>query len=153
MSLQWSYTLFRDVLNTPLARRFQYFYNPTSASSLPLIADYDYWQEPGDIATYPNPYSYEQNRAINSFRYNQTLFMEDGSYFKLNTFTLSYSLRKDLISRIRMKSARVYFTGYNLWVISNYSGPNPENVSDLGRDHPDGYPNPRKFSLGINVTL
>ncbi|MCF3108548.1 SusC/RagA family TonB-linked outer membrane protein [Niabella sp. CC-SYL272] len=153
MSLQWSYTLFRDVLNTPLAARFQYFYNPYSLSSLPLIDNYNYWKQPGDVATYPNPYSYEQNVAIGSYRYNQTLFMEDGSYFKLNTFTLSYSLNKDLISRIRLKTARVFFTGYNLWVISNYSGPNPENVSDLGRDQPNGYPNPRKFSLGINVTL
>lgn len=153
MSMQWSFTLFRDVLNTPLARRFQYFYTPNSASSLPLIDDYNYWKQPGDNATYPNPYSYEQNSAIGSFRYNQTLFMEDGTYFKLNTFTLSYNLAKSLISRIRLKTARVYFTGYNLWVISNYSGPNPENVSDLGRDQPDGYPNPRKFSLGINVTL
>ncbi|MBZ4191041.1 SusC/RagA family TonB-linked outer membrane protein [Niabella beijingensis] len=154
LSIQCSYTFFRDVLNTPLAKRFRYFYTPTSnANSLPPIEAYDYWQQPGDIATYPNPYSYIHNSRIDAYRYNQTLFMEDGSYFKFNVVTLSYAFPKELLSRISVKTARVYFTGYNVLILSNYSGPNPENVSDLGRDHPDGYPNPKKFSIGLNVTL
>lgn len=153
LAVNASYTFLRDVLNTPLAKRFQYFYNPESSGALPPIDEYDYWKQPGDDARYPNPFTYQQNRAIGSYRYNQTLFMEDGSYFKFNSVTLGYAFDKALISRIKLKSARIYFTGQNMLVISNYSGPNPENVSDLGRDHPDGYPSPRKYSLGLNVTF
>lgn len=154
LSLQCSYTFFRDVLNTPLAQKFQYFYEPDKTlTALPPIEAYDYWKQPGDVATYPNPFSYLQNKAINSYRYNQTLFMEDGSYFKFNTAILNYALPKALISKWNLKTVKVIFTAINFLVLSNYSGPSPENVSDLGRDHPDGYPNPKKFSLGLNVTL
>jgi TonB-linked SusC/RagA family outer membrane protein len=158
LTISTSYTFFRDVLNTPLARTFQYFYYPDNTNIagsqvLPPISEYNYWKKSGDQATYPYPFDYQQNRAIDAFRYNQTLFMEDGSYFKFNYVTLSYTLNKDIARRLAMANARVYFTGKNLLVISNYSGPNPENVSDLGRDNPYGYPNPRQYSIGINATF
>lgn len=151
-----SYTFFRDVLNTPLAYKYQMFYSPTSSLSLPPISEYNYWQQPGDVATYPNPYNYAHNRAgsgIDAFRYNQTLFMEDGSYFKFNYATLTYNLDREFVNRLKFKSARVYVTAKNLLILTNYSGPNPENVSDLGRDNPYGYPNSRQYSIGINATF
>ncbi|WP_300600487.1 SusC/RagA family TonB-linked outer membrane protein [Niabella sp.] len=158
LTLSTSFTFFRDVLNTPLARTFQYFYSPdntniSTAQVLPPISQYNYWKQPGDIATYPNPLDYQQNRLIDAFRYNQTLFMEDGSYFKFNYVTFSYTLDKNWVNRFLISNARIYFTGKNLLVLSHYSGPNPENVSDLGRDNPNGYPNPRQYSLGVNVTF
>jgi hypothetical protein len=38
-----------------------------------------------------------------------------------------------------------------LGYITRYSGPNPENVSALGRDFGGNYPLPKTFALGLNV--
>lgn len=152
------FTLLRDVLNTPLAYKFQQFYNPDQSSlsamrSVPPIDEYNYWRQPGDKAMYPNPYTYAHNRSINSFRYNQTLFMEDGSYWKLQSVILGYSFKPETLKRLKFDALRIYISGRNLYTLTRYSGPNPENVSDLGRDNPYGYPNPRVYNFGVTATF
>ncbi len=158
LDINTSFTLWRDVLNTPLAYRFQQFYNPEASNlstvrAVPPINEFDYWRATGDNAKYPNPYTYAHNSAINSFRYNQTLFQEDGSYLKINSIIVGYSLRPETTKKLKMDNVRIFVSGANLAVLSNYSGPNPENVTDLGRDNPDGYPNPRKYTVGITATF
>jgi len=153
LTVQGVYIMFRDVLNTPLAAKFMRFYSPDGNAAYPPIDQYDYWRAPGDVARYPFPYDYQQNQAIDAFRYNQTLFQEDGSYFKLSHIILAYNVPKPFLKRLRVKSARISLTGQNLVMISNYSGPNPETITDLGRDNPDSYPTARKFSINISATF
>jgi len=153
-----SFTFFRDVLNTPLAYKFQQFYNPLNSTlsgvqAVPPIEEYNYWKAPGDNAVYPNPYTYDHNTAISAFRYNQTLFQEDGSYFKINSITLGYDFRKEMLKRLHLQVLRVFLTGSNVATISNYSGPSPEVITDLGRDNPYGYPLARRYTLGVTVTF
>jgi len=151
LSVTGSYTLIRDILNNALASRFQNFQDPVSLSGLVPIEQYNYWKSSGDNATYPNPYDYTRYSQYRPFRYDQTLFQEDGSYFKIGQVTLSYNLKKELIKKWGISSLRVYGTAYNVYTFSNYSGPNPESVTDLGRDTSGGYPNPRSYILGLNV--
>lgn len=111
------------------------------------------WQKPGDVTDVPrltafgNNYTLEQNSR----------FLEDGSFLKLRTLTLGYTLPKSLTSRIRLESLRLYFTGSNILTLTNYSGPDPEvnatsnqNIQGLDIGTP---PQPRSFQFGINVTL
>lgn len=111
------------------------------------------WQKPGDVTDVPrltafgNNYTLEQNSR----------FLEDGSFLKLRTLTLGYTLPKFLTSRIRLESLRLYFTGSNILTLTNYSGPDPEvnatsnqNIQGLDIGTP---PQPRSFQFGINVTL
>lgn len=160
---QWSLnanvsaTLFRDVINTSLAGKFEHFKDPLFASTsiskngvLVPIDQYDYWKELGDNATFPNPYDY-LNSAINPYRYNQTLFFEDGSYWKLNNVTVSYTVDRSWSKRFGISSARFYLTGANLLIISPYSGSSPENVTDLGFDNANGYPNAKNYVIGVNI--
>ncbi|MNX82085.1 TonB dependent receptor [compost metagenome] len=79
------------------------------------------------------------------------MFQEDGSYLKINTLTLAYTFDKKLASRLGVTSMRVYCTGNNLYTFTNYTGPDPENVTDLGRDNSAGYPSRRSYSIGLNV--
>ncbi len=151
LSISGSFTLIRDVLNNAMASRFQNFKDPLKMNSLVPIEQYNYWQRSGDNASYPNPYDYTRYNLYNPFRYDQTLFQEDGSYFKLNTATLSYNLNRSFTKRWGVSSLRVYGTANNIYTFSNYSGPDPENVSDLGRDKSGGYPNARTYTLGLNV--
>lgn len=82
-------------------------------------------------------------------------YLEDGSYMKLDNFTIGYTLP---IKKNKMiQSFRVYATGQNLLTITGYSGQDPEvnttSVWDSGIDYPDFYPTVSSFMLGFNITL
>jgi TonB-linked SusC/RagA family outer membrane protein len=151
LQLNATFTLDRDILNNALASQLGNFANPTSLSGYVPIEQFNYWKQPGDNATYPNPYDYTRYAQVLPFRYNQTLFMEDGSYLKISQATLSYNLDRNWTKKWGVSSARIYGTAYNIYTFSNYSGPNPESVNDLGRDTSGGYPNARSYTLGLNV--
>ncbi|MNT80574.1 hypothetical protein D3C72_2200560 [compost metagenome] len=50
-----------------------------------------------------------------------------------------------------MNRVSVNLTASNLGFITRYSGPNPENVTSLGRDDSGGYPISKQFALGLNI--
>jgi len=155
LNVSMSYTLGRDILNNALAQRLQSYGDPFAYqkdADLVPIADLNYWKNAGDYGViYPNPNDYLRSGQYSPFRFNQTLFQEDGSYLKLNTVTLSYNIPRALTQRYGISSLRVYTTANNVYTFSHYSGPDPENVSDLGRDRSDGYPMRRSYTLGLNV--
>lgn len=87
--------------------------------------------------------------------------VEDGSFLRLNTLTLGYSLPQKLISKIKMSQFRVYVTGYNLWLWTKYSGYDPEVSTTRssayqrltpGMDY-SAYPRSRSYTFGVNVTF
>ena len=156
-STQLSYTFKRDVINAALANQLNSYNNPfgnnggrKNSALLPLTG-YDFWTNNGDNSDYPNPYDFTRNDAVKPFRANQTLFLEDGSYLKINSVTLGYNFPREWTQKYSVSSLRVYFTGNNVYTFSNYSGPNPELVTSTGYDRTDGYPTARSFTLGLNV--
>lgn len=83
--------------------------------------------------------------------------IEDGSYLRLKTVSLGYTLPAALLKRIRIQSVRVYTAAQNLITWTNYSGIDPE-VSV--RNSPltpsfdwSAYPKARTITLGLNVTF
>lgn len=156
-----SYTLIRDLLNTNIAGLFRNYGNPTKASPVipPLlpINEYNYWKPlpgqkyNGNAAVYPNPYAFRRYDIIQPFRDNQTLFLEDGSYWKINTVTLAYNIPREKTNKYGITSTRIYLTANNVYTFSNYSGPDPENVTGLGRDISGGYPGRRSYTIGLNI--
>lgn len=159
LNTQFYMTFKRDVLNNALADKLRNYSNPTgnvnrgeNPGALVPIGDLDIWTENNRAAYFPNVYDFRRYGFIDPFRYDQTLFQEDGSYFKFTTATLSYNFDREMLSkRIGITSARVYVSANNIFTISDYSGPDPELVSGLGRDSSSGYPNRRSFTLGLNI--
>jgi hypothetical protein len=84
--------------------------------------------------------------------------IEDGSFLRLNNLVLGYSLPKALLSKIKLESLRVYVTGYNLWLWTNYSGYDPEvdairsTTLTPGIDY-NAYPRSRSYNVGLNLTF
>ncbi|QKJ31084.1 SusC/RagA family TonB-linked outer membrane protein [Mucilaginibacter mali] len=159
MQVQGNYVFGRDVLNNSLASQFAAFSNPLAIQGsyrvnpmgvVPLTA-YDIWTTPGQVAKYPNPYDYLRASIINPFRTNQTLFQEDGSYFKLGYISVGYTLNQKFTARYGMNRVVIGGTASNVFMITNYSGTSPESVSDLGRDSGAIYPNPRTYTLSLNI--
>ncbi|SHG98065.1 SusC/RagA family TonB-linked outer membrane protein [Pedobacter caeni] len=151
LNFNLSFTMKRDILNNAVAERFQNFGRPNVPGSLVPLDRYKFWETSGDVAQYPNPYDFTRQRVIKPFRFDQTLFQEDGSYLKINDVTLGYTFDRQLTKRIGITGLRIYLTGRNLYTFTNYTGPNPESVDALGRDKSEGYPNSRSYTFGLNV--
>jgi TonB-linked SusC/RagA family outer membrane protein len=88
-----------------------------------------------------------------------TYAIEDGSFLRLNTFTLGYSLPENVIKKVGMNRFRVYGSVYNVFTITGYDGLDPEINPDASRngDYPTpgldygSYPRARSFTFGVNI--
>lgn len=82
-------------------------------------------------------------------------FIENGSFFRLQSLTLGYSLPKPKV--LGLSRLRFYVTAENLFCLTGYKGLDPEvqipdNVlSDPGIDKFNSYPRPRTLSVGVNI--
>lgn len=91
-----------------------------------------------------------------------TLGIEKGSFLRLNTATLGYTVPRTILSKIGISSIRIYGSVYNLFTITKYSGLDPEvSVNDnansstyptTGLDF-GAYPRPRSFVFGVNLNF
>lgn len=84
--------------------------------------------------------------------------VEDGSFLRLNTLSVGYTIPKAVLMKLMLQSARVYVSGYNLWCWTKYSGYDPE--VDTRRSTPltpgvdySAYPRSRTFVVGLNLTF
>ncbi len=84
--------------------------------------------------------------------------VEDGSFLRLNTLSLGYTLPQSLVKKAGIGNVRLYVTGYNLFCITGYSGFDPEVSTRVrtaltpGVDY-SAYPKSRQFVIGFNLTL
>ena len=84
-------------------------------------------------------------------------YMEDGSFLRLNTITLGYTLPKNLTRRFYVDNLRIFTTLSNIYTFTKYSGYDPEvsNSSSIlaaGMDN-SAYPRAKGCVIGINVTF
>jgi TonB-linked SusC/RagA family outer membrane protein len=97
---------------------------------------------------------YQENAVVSS------LGIQDGSFLRLNTVTLGYTLPKNLSGKININKVRIYGAIYNALTFTKYDGLDPEvntNTSQGGAQYPTtgldwgAYPRARSFTLGLNV--
>ena len=83
-------------------------------------------------------------------------FIEDGSFLRLQDLTLGYTIPKKLVGKLGVSNLRVYFSGYNLFILTNYTGYDPEVDVQTGLtpgvDY-NRYPRSRNYVVGLNLTL
>ena len=93
---------------------------------------------------------------------NYTIFtdwaVEDGSFLRLSTFTLGYTLPLKFTSKFLLKKLRFYITGNNVFVLTRYSGQDPEVSTRTSTSLTSGcdysaYPKQRSFVFGLNATF
>jgi TonB-linked SusC/RagA family outer membrane protein len=119
----------------------------------------DRWTKPGDITDMPRSNFNGTNNVLVSSR-----FVEDGSYVRLKSLTLGYTLPSDLVSKLSMSRVRLYLTAENLFTWTSYSGLDPE-VSAFGRSNDNSlkniapgidygtYPQTREIIFGLNLSF
>ncbi|MBE5317626.1 TonB-dependent receptor [Pedobacter sp. MR2016-19] len=84
--------------------------------------------------------------------------VEDGSFLRLSTLTLGYTLPEKISSKLKMKKLRFYASAYNVWLWTNYSGFDPEVSTRRNTPLTPGvdysaYPRSKSFVFGLNVNF
>ena len=84
--------------------------------------------------------------------------VEDGSFLRLNTLTLGYTLPESLVSKLRLSKIRLFASAYNVFTLTNYSGSDPEvstrRKSPLSPSVDSSpYPRSRQFVFGFNLNF
>ncbi|PCH52839.1 MAG: SusC/RagA family TonB-linked outer membrane protein [Flavobacteriaceae bacterium] len=132
------------------------YYNRSSSAYWNLNVDMlNRWTVEGSqtSALYPRMNATDSNNSQMSDR-----FIEDGSYLRVKTLQLGYSLSKDLTNKMNISDLRVYFNAQNLFTFTKYKGLDPEigqgmeGPLDIGVDRAF-YPQARLLSLGLNLTF
>jgi len=84
------------------------------------------------------------------------LYIEDGSFIRCKNITLGYRLPENIMKKLRLYSLRLYFTVTNAFIITKYSGMDPEigSYDPLKSGWDNGYyPQSRTYTLGFNLGL
>ena len=111
----------------------------------------DSWSPSNPDAEFPALSSTIQN---NEFSVNNSFFIEDGSFIRMRTLQLGYNLSDKIASKIGASSARIFYSGKNLFTITDYSGIDPEiptyGALDIGV-YRTQYPTASSNAIGINL--
>lgn len=133
-SLDISFFLFARMGHTI---NYQYAYNPTNGDN--SLSTREYWTPENPTNDLPRPGLTYENTYANSINY------VDGSFLKLRSFTVGYSVPSKISSKFGMSRLRVYVTGKNLLVFSKIKSYDPEMEGNLT------FPTVKLFVGGINI--
>jgi TonB-dependent starch-binding outer membrane protein SusC len=120
----------------------------------------NYWQKEGDDTDIPRLGSHPYNQRLSD------LYVKDGSYFRIKTIQIGYTLPFAVLKKIGVERCRIYYDGQNLISIHHYQGFDPEigvgrntgntintrGFLDIGIDR-GMYPLARVHSIGINLSF
>lgn len=118
------------------------------ATGAPVFVDLrkvTFWEKEGDVTDLGRIGTYEA--ALKSR-------VERVNHASLKQITLGYNLNQEITNRLKIKGARFFVTGENIFYLSNYSGGNPEVINvTTGLDNGGAYPLPQKWTLGLTLNF
>ncbi|MDC0635240.1 TonB-dependent receptor [Flavobacteriaceae bacterium] len=86
-------------------------------------------------------------------------YIEDGSYLRVKSVSLSYTLKSKFLTGLNINSLKLYVTGRNLYTFTNYTGVDPEvswggqnNALSAGADF-GGYPTSKTYLFGATINF
>jgi iron complex outermembrane receptor protein len=92
--------------------------------------------------------------GLNSAPVVNSFYLEDGSFLRLDNLTIGYTFNTSNLEWV--KKIRLYFSSNNLFLLTKYSGIDPEidfNGLSFGLDQYNVYPKTRNFTLGVNFVF
>ena len=116
------------------------------------------WRKEGDVTPIPRAmYGTLSNGAVSN--YNTLVsdrFVEDGSFLRLNSATLGYTLPQEWTKKAGLSKVRFYVAGSNLFTITGYTGYDPEVDIATGLTpniDNNRYPRSRTYTFGAQLTF
>ncbi len=83
--------------------------------------------------------------------FTSSRFLVDGSYLNLKNITFGYQVPQNLVSSLKLASARLFLTGENLGLLTSRQGLNP--LESLDGTNADQYYMMRTVSMGVDIRL
>jgi TonB-linked SusC/RagA family outer membrane protein len=105
------------------------------------------WLKPGDITNVPRM----DNARVADFNAASDRWLIDGSYLNIRSVTLSYSLPKSVLSKLKIDNAQVYVSGENFFMLSRRSGMNVQQ--NFGGTTSNVYSPAKSLVLGLSFSL
>ena len=108
------------------------------------------WRIPGQITDIPRASTSTDNLRAS------TRFVEDGSFLRLKSLTLSYDMKLPILKKWNISRIQPYFTAHNLFTLTDYKGFDPEVNQYGGSSTIQGidwgtYPHVKTFVFGLNI--
>ena len=147
MSMFWNGMIGNDIFDyTALYYETPYFFNGGRSTAV-----LDSWSPTNTGAALP---ALSETILNNEFTSANSFFVRDGSYLRLRTLQIGYTLPDTIASKLGASSARVYYNGTNLLTLTDFTGLDPEvprsGALDIGV-YSAQYPTNSVSSLGINI--
>jgi TonB-linked SusC/RagA family outer membrane protein len=110
-------------------------------------ADSHWSEENQDLyAQYPRPGT--TVRDLENNLQNSTWWMRDGSFMRLKSVEVGYTLPKAWVARYKLAHCRIYFSGLNLLTFSKFKMWDPEQAGQGFN-----YPIQKVYNMGININI
>lgn len=125
----------------------------------------NYWRKPGDVAKYPRPtLAGYPGVEGNPWSNNSSIQVYDSDFVRLKELSLGYTLPGKFIKKLRLNSAKVMLSGYNLLLFTKYPVGDPEIARDADSEFDEArnqsynanfltLPQGRVINFGINITF
>jgi TonB-dependent starch-binding outer membrane protein SusC len=109
------------------------------------------WTGEGTSTTYPRLVMGDPNQ---NFSRSSDFYVEDGSFFRIKTLQLGYTVPLSIMSKVGLTRLRVYVSGNNLKTFTKYTGFDPEigSYDSFGVDR-GFYPQARSFMFGLSAAF
>lgn len=121
-------------------------YAYSSSSVMPLNYSLDYWTTSNPDARFPRMYLNGTQNTVSS-----SYWLMNGAYLRLKNVQLGYTLPSSWLSKYKVESLRIFFTGQDLWTKSNLwiKSLDPETAAG----NPWRYPIMKNYSFGLNLNF
>ncbi|MCF8715590.1 SusC/RagA family TonB-linked outer membrane protein [Joostella atrarenae] len=156
LNFLFTYTLSKSIINAVPYTAYTNSRSPGLSRLFFDVDDVDFWSEAGyaEAGESYDPFFPTANLGYGPQSDPMVdTNIETVNYVRLKRLNLSYNFNENWMKKIGMESARVFFTAENLFLLTNYSGLDPEAVPYSGVDTLDNYPLPRIYTLGFTINL
>ncbi|MBR1484981.1 MAG: SusC/RagA family TonB-linked outer membrane protein [Prevotella sp.] len=145
LNTQFTYRVGNKILNMSRLNLESMIYNDNQSQAVNYR-----WRKESDVTSIPRA-MHGKNAAYNSLVSDR--FVEDGSYLRMSYAQLSYSIKKKYLTWIGLNRIALYMSINNPFVITKYSGVDPD-ISQSGYDPAiDNAQTPRSRSYTLGVTV
>ena len=145
LTTQFTYRVGNKILNMARMRLESMIYNDNQSQAVNYR-----WRKESDVTSIPRA-MHGEYAAFNSLVSDR--YVEDGSYLRMSYAQLSYALKKKQLKWIGLNRMSFYASINNPFVLTKYSGVDPD-IAQGGYDpaiDDSKTPRPRSFTLGITV--
>lgn len=157
LSMMWVFVLGGDIYDSSSKRQLGTF---DSDGWNHRTDQFDRWRAPGDEAKYPILTTTPANHGSGTPWINTDLWLQDGTYARLRSLTLGYSIPSDFLKKLKLGSGKISISANNIFTLTKFRGLDPEisrdfeNSTDRNMSPNITYltaPQQKSFTFSLNV--